>query len=187
MINDKLTVETHPDEQTGSEDIGVKLNGNLVFAATRYDNVGYSSTFWQVHPSRSKEDYLKRLATFYEALKTGGFEDRGERGLPLGIILDEVNETPLPLNYLDGDQSKLLQHPKWKEFALFRVDSPYAAFTMEDFSGDGWKPETGRISVISHNGLSVPVARLIAETTKYSAPADQLQPILAEKVYTFKK
>lgn len=186
MINEKLTVETYQNEVTDGEEIGVKLNDDLVFVATRYYDLGFSVTFWQVNPSRSKDDHLGQLAKFYEALKIGGFKDRKKRGLPLGIMLDKVTET-LPLEYLDGDQFRLLQHPKWKEFALFRVDSPYAAFTMEDFSGHGWKPETGLISVISHNDLSVLVAGLIAETAKYSAPADLLQPILAEKVYTFNK
>ncbi|MBI2665153.1 hypothetical protein HYX12_00860 [Candidatus Woesearchaeota archaeon] len=187
MITDRLSVQTKIDEQAGGEDISVKLDEKLVFAGTRYDTEGYSSVFWEVDPSKSKEDYLGILVTFYEALKTGGFKDRGARGLPLGIIIDEATEKPLPLEYLVGDQSRLLQHPKWGDFALFRVDTPYAAFTMEDFSGDGWKPETGKISVISHNDLSVPVAQLIAETTKYSASADRLQPILAERVYTFKR
>ena len=58
---------------------------------------------------------------------------------------------------------------------------------MEDLSGTPWKPDTGRICVITHNDCSSPVAQLIAKTGKYSVSVDQLQPILKEKVYTFQK
>lgn len=182
-----ILVETRFDNQKDGEDISVKFNGKIVFSATRFDEAGYSSAFWPVDPTKNKEDYLKRLIAFYQAFKTSGFEEKKRSVFPYGIMLDEITENPLPLEYLDGDQPKILQHPNWKDFAIFRVDSPYAAFTMEDYSKDGWKPETGMISVITHNDLSVLVSELIAKTAKYPAPAEQLQPILAEEIYTFKR
>ena len=186
MRSNKLVVEKQPDELTNGENIAVKFEDHLVFAATRYDKEDYSSVFWRVNPNKSKEDYFRQLVAFYKALRFGGFEDSGERVHPLGIMLDKTTETPLPLEYLNMHGFRLLEHPSWKSFGLLRIDSPYAALTMEDFSGEGWKPETGMITVISHNDLSVRVAELIAETSKYYVPAGKLQPVLAQNVYNFR-
>ena len=183
---DGLIIKRKRSEEFNSEDITAKLNGNLIFAATRYNSESYSSTFWPVDSSMTKEDHLKELVKFYEAINQSKFKERGTRGFPLGILLDEFRENPFPLEYLNKNQSELLNNEKWKDFFLFRVDTLYAAFTMEDFSGEGWKPETGMITVISHNDLSVRVAELIAETSKYYVPAGKLQPVLAQNVYNFR-
>ena len=139
-----------------------------------------------MHHGRSKEDYCRRLIFFYNDLKTGGFEDRGTRGLDLGIIFHKITETPLLLDYLDGEPPRLFQQPGWKNFNLLRVDTPYAAFSMEDWSEGRWKPETGLIAVLSHQDISTLVARLISDTALHSVPVTELQPVLAERAYTFR-
>ena len=57
---------------------------------------------------------------------------------------------------------------------------------MEDHSGNGWNSESGVLCVVSHQDFSDPVSELIADTTRYPAPVDQIQRILAEKVYAFR-
>ena len=198
MTNNQLIVNAEIDE-FGNEDISVKLGDNTVFWASRYGQRGYSSVFWMVDHSKTKNDYFQRMVAFYQELRTGNFEDRGERGLDLGILLKDFKEgnTPefvkdynlgtLPLNMLDGKNPPLLQHRLFNDFTVLRVDSPYAAFTMEDFSGTPWKPTTGFLAVITHQDLSEIVAGYIADTARHPAPKELLQPILKEKAYTFKR
>ncbi|MBI2102728.1 hypothetical protein HYT55_02725 [Candidatus Woesearchaeota archaeon] len=189
LLNDEmapLTITTERVAEFNAEKIALRSGDDSLFYATRYDGLGYSSVYWQVHPGRSKEDYCRRLISFYNDLKTGGFEDRGTRGLDLGIIFNKITETPLPLDYLDGEPPRLFQQPGWENFNLLRVDTPYAAFSMEDWSKGGWKPETGLIAVLSHQDISTLVARLISDTARHSVPVTELQPVLAERAYTFR-
>ena len=198
-MTNNLTVEIKKNkEELGNEEIIVKSDiGDLIFVALRFGEKRYSSVFWQVDPMKTKEDYVRRLAKFYESMKDGTELFQIKRQLNGTLLFNYgrnhelasdkfKNPEEIPLEQLCGNEPQLFKHPNYKNFVLLRAFTPYCDFTMEDFSGNGWNPNTGRISVISHNDLSVSVSRLIAETSKYSAPADQLQPILAENVYTFK-
>ncbi len=157
--------------------------------------------YWDVNPKENKEHYVRKLANFYEALKTGdGFSSR-KRKINNSLLLtygenkdefvsndrEEEFQGLVPLEQLCGERPAIFDHPHFTDFVILRGYTPLCDFTMEDLSGTPWKPDTGRMCVITHNDLSLPVAKLISETARYSAPADQLQPILKEKVYTFQK
>ncbi|MBS3169981.1 hypothetical protein J4210_05855 [Candidatus Woesearchaeota archaeon] len=183
-----LTVEAKIDPDFDCERFQVKVGNHGIFNADRYDKLEFSSVFWPVQPDRSKESYFNRLVSFYEELKNGGFKDYGERGFS-GKITMLTNYFPrisLPLDYLEGAQPQLFRQPCWRDFRLCRVDTPYATFNMEDYSESEWKSETGIIGVLSRQDISAPLAGLISDTARYSAPREQLQPILAEKIYVFR-
>lgn len=79
MVTDTLTIETQPDKKFGCTDIVVKLNESVVFNVSRFERPKlepYSSTFWNVNKDKSKEDYLRRLAVFYEAVRGGNCQGR---------------------------------------------------------------------------------------------------------------
>ncbi len=201
MTLTQLKIETSKDDEFETEDIAVKLNKDILFFASRLDTESYSVVYWDVNPQKDKEHYVKRLASFYEGLKTvDGLSTRKRRInnsllLTYGESKDEfVNEDReeefqciIPLEQLCGEKPAIFDHPQFNNFVILRAYTPWGDLVMEDLSGTPWKPDTGRICVVTHNDLSNQVAQLISETGKYSAPADQLQPILKEKVYMFQK
>ena len=201
MTLTQLTIETSKDNEFEQEDIAVRLNEDILFFASRLDAQRYSVVYWDVNPKDDKEHYVKKLAGFYEALKTVDGLSTRKRSLNNSLLLtygenkdefvskDREGEFQglVPLEQLCGERAAILDHPHFNDFVILRAYTPSCDFTMEDLSGTPWKPETGRICVITHNDFSSPVAQLIAETGKYSVSVDQLQPILKEKVYTFQK
>jgi len=70
-----------------------------------------------------------------------------------------------------------------REFNVLSIITPYANFSMENLKDNDWSSETGRIAVVTHQDLSEPVSRLIAETSRYSVDQEQLRVILAQGVY----
>lgn len=194
-----LTVETSRDDEFNKEDMAVRLNGDILFFASRLDTERYSVVYWDVNPGESKEHYLKKLASFYEALKTVDGLSARIRSLNNSLLLTyEENKDKfvdrgregefrsiVPLEQLCGERPAIVDHPHFNDFVLLRAFTPYCDLSMEDLSGTPWKSETGRICVVTHNDFSNQVAQLISETGKYSVPADQLKPTLKEKVYTF--
>ncbi len=201
MTLHQLTIETDKDDEFECENIAVKLNVDILFFASRLDAHGYSVVYWDVNPKDNKEQYVKRLATFYDALKNVEGLTTRRRSINNSLLLtygenkdefvnedrDEEFQGLVPLEQLCGERPTIFDHPHFNDFVILRAYTPVGDFTMEDLSGTPWKPETGRLCVISHNDLSVPVAQLISETARYSVAADQLQPILKEKVYTFQE
>ena len=181
------------------EEIAFRLNGDLVFHASRFDDQKYTTLFWDVNPIISKESYVRKLAWFCNAMEKVSGATQLQRKINGTVFLTYGKDEPeyasedsekkfqdtIPLGQLRGDKPQLFSHPHFADFALLRAYTPYGDATMEDFSGI-WKPETGRISVISHNDLSTIVAGLIAETAKYSVPADDLITTLKQKAYGFK-
>ncbi len=173
----------------------------FLFFASRLDTQRYSVVYWDVDPQHDKEHYAKRLAGFYGALKTVDGLSTRKRRINNSLLLtygenknefvnkdrEEEFQGIVPLEQLCGEKPAIFNHPHFNDFVILRAYTPWGDLVMEDLSGTPWKPDTGRICVITHNDLSVSVAQLISETGKYSAPADQLQPILKEKVYTFQK
>jgi len=196
MVEEKIIVKTMPeDPERGlfGEAIAVDLGDERIFTASRFDGEGYSTVYWGVDPRKNKVDYLKRLSSFYETLRTGGFNKKEIDLLP-GISFDESTGGKFVRNYqleivaledLAGEEPKIISHKRFNDFMLLRIEAPYAVMTMEDHSGTSWKPETGLIAIVSHNDLSKPVAKLIEETARYQVPAKRLQSILKRNVYTF--
>ncbi|MDO8661586.1 MAG: hypothetical protein Q7K43_06870 [Candidatus Woesearchaeota archaeon] len=76
--------------------------------------------------------------------------------------------------------------PEFSKFSLLRISTPYADMTMEDLTGTFWKPETGLISVITHNDLSQLVVDLFLKTGEHIVLKQELQEILKNHMYTFK-
>ncbi|GEM_PF-3400926 len=191
-----VRVLTTPNTEFCGEDFVLKVDGALSCFGTRYDKKGneggYSTVSWMVCPHKTKEDYVHELARFYEALKRGNFDERGKRGLSVGIRIDYVTEYPLlsSLEYLTekSTRRKFLASPQFSDFRLLRFDTPYAAFTMEDFSGSAsWSPQTGYLCAISHNDISLQVAALMANTARSRIPKEALQMILSDTAYTFRE
>ncbi len=199
MTSERLTVREQLDPEFGSDDILVKLGAHRVFGASRFEN--YSTVFWNVHPTGSKEGYFRRLAAFYNSLQDGSFRGReafqpdfkpfvfltyGDQDVKnMGFVSDKEAkgfQEVVPFEHFINDDHLLLQHPHFGDFRMLRVYGSVADLVMEDYTG-AWKQETGVLCVLSHNNLSTPVARLISETARIPAPASELEPILAEKVY----
>ncbi len=200
MAHDELTVETKLRVERNEENIIFKSGLSRVFSATRYNT--FSTVFWMVDPRRTKEDYFRTLVkeltplplNLPQATPKPHFNQpfvyltHGQQEAQKFVSHEEAKmiSTELSIDYLLGNSPPLLQHPHFSDFRLLRVYTAYLDFTMEDFTGP-WNPESGSIAVLSHNDLSQPIAKLIAETARYPLPAEQLQPILAEKVYRFQK
>lgn len=201
MALPQLTIETSKDDEFETEDIAVKLNDDVLFFASRLDTRRYSVVYWDVNPENDKEHYVKRLAGFYEALKTVDGLSARRRSINNSLLLtygenkdkfvgedlEEEFQGLVLLEQLCGERPTIFDHPHFNDFVILRAYTPWGDLVMEDLSGTPWKAETGRICVVTHNDLSTQVAQLIAETGKYSVTADQLQPILKEKAYTFKE
>ncbi len=201
MTLPQLTIETDYDPEFECEDIAVKLNDDVLFFASRLDTHRYSVVYWDVSPKDDKEHYVQKLAGFYEALKTVDDLFVRKRSINNSLLLtygenkdifvgeDREKEFQglVPLEQLCGERPVIFDHPHFNDFVILRAYTPWCDLVMEDLSGTPWKPETGRICVVTDNDFSTQVAQLIAETGKYSVSADQLQPVLKEKVYTFKE
>lgn len=184
-----FSVEAKFDTEFGSEDLVVRYKNNVVVEASRFDGHQYSSVFWDVNPQKTNEECFLALTGFYHRLREGGFKTVPDRGLPHGITFDEdtggkfVKDCPrtqLPLDSLLGDRASITSHPRFQGFKLLRADTPYCAFTMEDFSGTPWKPETGKLTVISHQDVSEPLTILILATARQTAPPEKLKYVLAD-------
>lgn len=185
MTTKGLILKTQLDVAKSEEDIALTLDENKVFDATLLRD--YLAISWRVNPNGTKQDYLKKLLEVLLPVPLTVIGSRPKPNFDPFIYLTHANGAEeLSIDQLDGNAPQLLHHPHFRDFVLLRTYTAYLDFTLEDHTGP-WKPETGLISVISHNDLSQPVARLISETARYSVPAEQLQLILAEKVYRFKK
>ncbi len=185
MGNNQIILHEHISLMVGLE--------KTVFSADRYFQEGYkyTSTYWQVDSSKSKEDYIKALRGFYYSLKMGakigaGFTDQqrvSENGVKL---MWKGEDTNLALDDLMESESKILAHPHFNDFLFMRADTPYGAIAMEDRSGKPWNSETGKIGCISHLNISMPLAIFIQDTTKHKAPYTMDVEETLRHAYTFK-
>jgi len=208
MLGAEIVVKLRPvdaNRYSGRERIDVEFSGNRVFTALRYDQFGVSKVHWRVDPLRDKVDYIKKLASFYETLKSGN-QNKIDAGLIddelEGIFFNKANsrtdyyKKKVSLGQLTGIEPRIVTHKKFTDFRAMKINTPYAIMILDDnitnmFSrlnnnGEtGWEPENGLIAIVSHNDLSEPVAKLIEETARYPVPAERLQPVLGKMVYSF--
>jgi len=176
-----IHLHEHRDTEFECDDFCASLSENLdqpVFFANRYAN--YSTVYFHPDLSKSKDEYLDRLVHFYLSLKLEG-TSRDRPASLNGVHINRLGGKRLSLDAL-ATPELIKDHHEFRELRLLRIDSPYLILTMEDFSQGGWKPETGKICLISHLDISKPAAQFIAENARYKAPAEELEPILA-KIY----
>lgn len=174
------TLDIRTEELSGSQDfISVYYGGSHVFSAISGLVLGEQNyaVFWQVSPEKDRAFYLSRLANFYLDLRKGNFEDDGSPSIA-AITYSDNKLADIPLEQvIEGNAEALIG------FKVLDVITPYAQFSMiKDGKGE-WTPRDGRIQVVTHLNLSEPVAKLIAETAKYSVPIEKLQSVLFRKIY----
>ena len=189
-----LTVMKELDEKFKCEDISFMLEIVPVVVAQKYPT--YSSVSWKVNPDNSKEAYLHKLVEFYRTLEAGNLTAAPNKepflllthaGDPNRGFVDykDSNQAELPFADFQGDDPSVLSHPYFKDFVLLRAYTPFANLLMESYIGP-WSPAKGRLSVLSHNNLSKPLAKLISKTAKIpKLPVQELEQLLAANVYNF--
>ncbi|MFH1072045.1 MAG: hypothetical protein V1743_01295 [Nanoarchaeota archaeon] len=156
-----------------------------IFFSDKYED--YASVSWFVSLQSTKEDYVRRLAQFYQILMQGNFKPADVEKEFLGIKLispgPQLEHEDLPLEFiLDGGQ-RVVERPNFPKATLLRINSTYADFSLECYTKE-WNLEHASLAVITHQDLSVPVSELIADTCRHPVEKEALQPALAE-IYTF--
>ena len=169
---DEITIRwSHPD-------------GNLRTLLTGDKYPDYTPLGWKADPKKTKQEHFEAISKFYQSLRRGDF-DRATGRLPPGVLLvGNCGQTSLHLDYLEDDPERIINDPHFEEFLLLRIDTPYAAITMEDYTGL-WEPETGRIGVITHQDLSDPVSQLFTQTARYHPAKTEEMAKALKRVYQF--
>lgn len=190
-MGDFPNIKSLRNEEMDCLDIGVfNKEDKPIFLASKFKD--FSSVYWDVNPKNDKNHYFSRLVEFYKELQKGNFQDKGNKGLPLGIIIKGPINSSIPyqwskhdkslsLIFLEEDVDMILEDSQFKNFSFLRVDMPYAALTMENNltkMNFPWDSANGRLCVISHNNLSDILAKYISETAKYSIESEKLKPTL---------
>jgi hypothetical protein len=160
----------------------------------------FATISWKVNPSKETKCYLAKLSAFYEALKTGGFEEAD-----IMEISPEINITRYKRNgevsYQNGikvpekgkksfNLEELIAHKKGEaqeKYHSLLITTPYGEFGLNvDMSKYtlGWTPRNGSMEVTSHLDISDYVAKLISCTIPKIVLPQELKPAL-ERVYAF--
>jgi hypothetical protein len=181
---DSLKLEFITNSDFNCWEFRFSKKGEEVFQATKYQKSGYSTVNWIARLDKSKEEHYKSLLTFYDNLRNGSFQEIKDRGLERGIefINNRNPNRKFPLSELESVPK---YYERFKDFKLLRIDTDYAALTMEDgLNNHPWQPGTGRITVTAAQDISVPLSDLIRQTGRKDLDHSELMLAFAP-IYKF--
>jgi len=204
--------ETPFDKEEITLSLGWEQNSQTVFRAEKDFYLQTSTVSWRANPNESKLDYFRRLVTFYEAVREGGFTERQYiKNIPQRSSLtypDSSNacggktDSDISLGQFSGEDPEMLRHPHFSDFTALSIGTLFGYFSMEDsdgcYSGRPWDVDNGCFNATSHNDLSPLLTKLILETGRAQVPAQvhdaefaavllesAVRSVLTEKVFKF--
>ncbi len=180
-----LKFDSKINPEFGCEEYTVKLGRKKIVYGNKHAD--WASVCWMANPKRTKEEHFAHFLNFYTVIREGGLQSDAKKiPLPEQIILSGLGwQEKLSLEELLGKEPKIMSNPHFEDFQLLRINTPYAAFTMEDYSAKPWNPKTGRLTIATHLRLPDPVSQFVSETSRYNFNKEELQKILSENIYRF--
>ena len=169
----------------------IRVGNTNVVRFDKYLKDGYTAAYWRANPAKTKASYIDLLTRFYTELMTGNYKPSENKEFEPGMLLayGPGSEKRFPVIKLKLDdlvnwEMMLTRQPHYSDFVLLRVNTPYADFALECMSGNEWSPQEGTVGVISNQPLGMPLARFVANSSRYQVNAEEIRPLL-DRAFTF--
>ncbi len=145
---------------------------------------------WRVDHNKKVAYLISKLEEFYQSLRSGGFQNFDVKPeyivMPVGQDIPEKFQMPETLHI--AKNSELAEQLGY--FSFINFQTPYCTFGFQPVVLHAsleipWTPEHGKLFVNSHQDISIPVSRLIAETCRVKCTPELILPALQE-IYGFR-